>query len=86
MKKTNKKPTLYIFIGLPFSGKTTYSKMLAEKLHITRISFDETWVNYEKSHGTIPGHDSIEQWIFIKNICEKQCEKLLTTEKNTERL
>lgn len=33
--------TLFVFCGLPGSGKTTLSKQIAEQYHAERISFDE---------------------------------------------
>lgn len=37
------KPTAYLMLGLPGSGKTTYSKNLAKKLDLPRLSLDEEY-------------------------------------------
>lgn len=40
---TTDTPTLYIMCGFPFSGKSIFSKDVAVKTSIVRVSFDETW-------------------------------------------
>jgi predicted kinase len=37
------KPTVYLMLGLPGSGKTTSSKKLHQKLNIPRLSLDEEY-------------------------------------------
>jgi predicted kinase len=37
------KPTVYLMLGLPGSGKTTLSKKLHQKLNIPRLSLDEEY-------------------------------------------
>lgn len=37
------KPTVYLMLGLPGSGKTTFSKELRQKLNIPRLSLDEEY-------------------------------------------
>lgn len=69
--------TLYIMSGLPFSGKTTISKKIADVLGIKRISFDEVW-NETKN---IPGKNEIEKWKFIS----QKCEDLIVDELNNNR-
>lgn len=39
--KTMEKPTLFIFCGLPFSGKTTFGKLLADTYGFIRVDMDE---------------------------------------------
>lgn len=68
---------VFIMSGLPFSGKTTLSKSLANHLGIPRISFDETWLEIEKEKGSIPGSDSVEQWRYICKVCEEKAKHLL---------
>lgn len=42
--------------GLPFSGKTTLSKQIAEYTKSKRISFDELWVNLESEMNSKDRH------------------------------
>ena len=63
--------------GLPFSGKTTLSKSLAEHLGVPRVSFDETWLEIEKEKGKITGSDGVEQWRYICKMCEEKAQKFL---------
>lgn len=37
------KPTVYLMLGLPGSGKTTFSKVLQQELNIPRLSLDEEY-------------------------------------------
>lgn len=37
------KPTVYLMLGLPGSGKTTFSKKLQQDLNIPRLSLDEEY-------------------------------------------
>lgn len=37
------KPTVYLMLGLPGSGKTTFSKKLQQELNIPRLSLDEEY-------------------------------------------
>src|SRR4030043_834868 len=71
------KSTLYIMCGLPFSGKTTLSKIISNFLNIPRISFDETWLEIEKDKGIIPGGNSVEQWKYICKECEEKARQYL---------
>jgi predicted kinase len=63
--------------GLPFSGKSTLSRAISERLDIPRISFDETWIQIEKDQGVVPGSDDIERWKYINKVCEENARKLL---------
>lgn len=63
--------------GLPFSGKSTLSREISEKLGISRISFDETWIKTEEEKGEVPGSSDIEKWKYINEICEVEARKLL---------
>lgn len=69
------KPTLYIICGLPFSGKSTYSKELALKENIPRISWDETWLKLEDS-GQLTGDHKNQT---VTDYCEQEISKLLQT-------
>ncbi len=67
------KPTLYIMCGLPFSGKSTYSKELALKENIPRISWDESWLMLEQS-GQLTGDNKNQT---VTDYCEQEISKLL---------
>lgn len=71
-------PNIFIMSGLPFSGKSTLSKQIAMSLGIPRISFDETWVQVEQEHGSVPGSDDIERWKYINRMCEDNARKFLS--------
>jgi adenylate kinase family enzyme len=53
--------TQYIFVGLPFSGKTTLSKAISERLGIPRVNLDE--VKFELGfEGVSDNNLSSEDW------------------------
>lgn len=52
------RPTVYMMLGLPGSGKTTYSKKLEGQLGVTRFSLDE---EYSKLGGDLNSHKWNEQ-------------------------
>lgn len=57
---------LYIFCGLPFSGKTTFAKKLAEKKHWVRVDIDE--IKGEHGFGSISDDEiTHEEWVSIFN-------------------
>lgn len=70
-------PNLYIMSGLPFSGKSTLSRRISERLDIPRISFDETWIKIEKEKSEVPGSSDIEKWKYINGVCESEARKFL---------
>lgn len=56
-------PTLYIMCGLPFSGKTTLAKVIAEKVGAKMIAFDEMWAS-EKPN-LVPDMDDVDEWKYV---------------------
>lgn len=61
------KQVQYILVGLPFSGKTTLSKAMSEKLGIPRVNLDE--VKFEMGFEGVSDNDMThEQWdkIFVE--------------------
>lgn len=38
--------TIYIFSGLPFSGKSTFAKKAEEVTTLKRVSFDDLWASF----------------------------------------
>lgn len=65
-------PTLYILSGLPFSGKSTFSKKVEEVTSIKRVSFDDLWVSFVKEDENIDYDTMITE---IKKLIGKQLEK-----------
>ncbi len=63
--------------GLPFSGKTTLSKKIADVLGIKRVSFDEVWADTP----IIPGKNGVEKWQYIS----QKCEDIINTELKNNR-
>lgn len=66
----DKKPTLFIMSGLPFSGKSVLSILISRALKIDRISFDKTLEELVEAIGPIPGEDELEKWEYVNEICE----------------
>lgn len=63
----------YILVGLPFSGKTTLSKAISEKLGIPRINLDD--VKFEMGfEGVSDNYIAPEQW---KKIFDKTDKKVV---------
>lgn len=53
-------PRIYILCGLPFAGKTTLAKALAQRLNLSRVSIDE--INGERGLGFNNAPISSEDW------------------------
>ncbi|MCC7304065.1 hypothetical protein IT418_01460 [bacterium] len=70
-----RKPQLYFFIGLPFSGKTTYSKRISSELTIPRIAFDDRWAGIANEFGDVPGKTGVAKWKFVKKSFKKPLQK-----------
>lgn len=68
--------TLYILVGLPFSGKSTLLKTVSEYTNIIPISFDELWKELEQ--------DSIEKeklsFEYVSKIVDEKVTQLLKDE------
>lgn len=54
---------LYIMCGPAFSGKTTLSKLIAQKTGAKRFAFDEMWVEKEEAGTTLGGS---EGWRYVR--------------------
>ncbi len=62
--------------GLPFSGKTTLTKKLAEKLGFARVDLDE--IKFEHGFAGVSDDDvSHEDWVKIFDDMNSRIEKLL---------
>lgn len=76
-----KKPIQYILVGLPFSGKTTLSLKVAEKLNIPRVSLDE--VKFEMGFTDVGDNDvSHDQWTKIFNETDRRVVEILKSGKS----
>lgn len=74
------KPTQYILVGLPFSGKTTLSKAISEKLGIPRVNLDE--VKSEMGFKGVSDNDiTHEDWKKIFDETDKRVVKHLKDSK-----
>ncbi len=58
-----REPTLYILCGLPFSGKTTLARQLADKLHLYHIEVDA--IKRERGIGLEGQRTSESEWEAI---------------------
>lgn len=65
---------LYIFTGLPYSGKTTLAKKLSEKLHFQRVSVD---IIMDKMDMWREGHPTPEDWNTAYSKAYEELETLL---------
>ena len=64
---------LYIMCGPAFSGKTTLSKLIAQKTSAKRFAFDEIWVEKEETGTDLGG---TEGW---KHVREAALDEILET-------
>ena len=55
---------LYIMCGLPFSGKTTLAKKIAEHTGSTLIAFDQLWLELEK--------EGDEGWRLVRSVAKER--------------
>ena len=67
-----KSPILYIFCGLPFSGKSTVAKELATRLGTEYIGFDLTW---QELFNSIPEEGN--GWRYVRDHCKDRIRTLL---------
>lgn len=76
-----KKPTLYIFCGLPFSGKTILAKELAKRLDYVHIDLDEIKLEHG-FEGVSDDKVSHEEWVKIFKDMNSRIENFLKEGKN----
>ncbi|MBI3576759.1 ATP-binding protein [Candidatus Gottesmanbacteria bacterium] len=69
------KPTLYILFGLPFSGKTTLAKKIAEYTQSKLIGFDIFWRENEKD--IPPSKDGARGWNYTRGLAKDKIQELL---------
>lgn len=74
-------PTQYLLCGLPFSGKTTLGKFLADKLGFVHINLDE--IKKEKGYGKVSDDDVPDKvWEEIFEIADGKLLDALIRGKN----
>jgi len=66
--------------GLPFSGKTTLAKKVAEKTGAKLIAFDKVWAD-EKDE-LKPDLDKVEEWKIILNEAYRRIKETLSANKS----
>ena len=80
LESTNDKPVQYLFVGYPFSGKTTLSKKLERKLDFARVSIDE--VKFDLGYRSVSDDDvPDEAWVKIFYELDKKIVDLLQSGK-----
>ena len=65
---------LYIMCGLPFAGKSTLSRKIAEKTGSKLVAFDELWVIKDKE---VPVPKDHEGWKLIRALGMEEVKKAL---------
>ena len=73
-------PTLYVMCGLPFSGKTTLAKMIADHKEAQLIAFDWIWAQ-ERPMFT-PDIDKVEEWKTVLNVAHERIRQTLDSKKS----
>lgn len=63
---------LYILCGLPFSGKTTLAKKIAEYTGSKLIAFDQLWLELEKDTNVAPLLKGDEGWRLIRRVAKER--------------
>ena len=72
-------PTLYLLCGMPFSGKTTLGKSIAQYLNVPYISLDEI----NEARGLKGGEGiTVEEWEKTHFLARKQLEILIQSERD----
>ena len=59
---------LYILCGLPFSGKTTLAKKIAEHTGSMLIAFDQLWLELEKDTNVASLLKGDEGWRLVRSV------------------
>jgi predicted kinase len=63
---------LYILCGLPFSGKTTMAKKIAEHTGSKLIAFDQLWLELEKDAQLAPILIGDEGWRLVRRVAKER--------------
>lgn len=67
--------TLYIMVGLPFSGKSTFALKLAKYTNSELISYDSVWS--EEKNNLEPNIEKVEEWKYISNATHTKIDRYL---------
>ena len=68
---------LYILCGLPFSGKTTLAKKIAEYTGSKLVAFDQLWLELEKNTQLAPSLTGNEEWRLIRRVAKEKISESL---------
>ncbi len=68
--KMMNKSTLYIMCGLPYSGKTTIGKKIADHVNAQMIAFDWIWAKEKPT--LIPDIDKVEEWRAVLKVAHER--------------
>lgn len=63
---------LYILCGLPFSGKTTLAKKIAEYTGGKLIAFDQLWLELEKDTNVASSLKGDEGWRLTRRVAKER--------------
>lgn len=63
---------LYILCGLPFSGKTTLAKKIAEYTGSKLIAFDQLWLELEKDTTLASSLKGVEGWRLTRTVAKER--------------
>ena len=63
---------LYILCGLPFSGKTSLAKKIAEYTGAKLIAFDQLWLELGKDTNVAPLLKGDEGWRLIRSVAKER--------------
>ena len=63
---------LYILCGLPFSGKTTMAKKIAEYTGSKRIAFDQLWLELGKDAQFASFLTGDEGWRLVRSVAKER--------------
>jgi predicted kinase len=70
------KQILYILCGMPFSGKTTLAKKIAQKFNSEIVAFDWIWTEiYPSENPDLKNKDN--QWLKVRNSAKERITALL---------
>ena len=73
-------PTLYAMCGLPFSGKTTLAKKIADYKKTEMIAFD--WIWEKEKPMLTPDIDKVEEWKAVLNVAHERIRQALDNGKS----
>lgn len=63
---------LYVMCGLPFSGKTTLAKKIAEHTGSKLVTFDQLWLELEKDTTPASFLKGVEGWRLTRRVAKER--------------